>query len=261
MTIQRIEAAGLDVAAMRRAMGREGCFVLTGVFDPAGIARIRERADFLARAWDYMIAQGYTAPIKDYLESGAFRAGHLPQSHIGHDETWADLTSGSPFDEIAAGLFGQTTRGYALRRSMMYGKHKPLQFHQDGSFTGPEPAFNFWTPLQDCGDENSPGLEIVLRSGVPLFTLDDYADRPAVRAYIERVYGADAICTPRLRAGDVLVITSFTFHKTQEGAGSFKNRFSLELRGKVTDTSLAIANVPTDWTQIKTARLAEFAAT
>jgi hypothetical protein len=143
MTIQRIEAAGLDVAAMRRAMGRDGCFVLTGVFDQAGIARIRERADFLARAWDYMIAQGYTAPIKDYLESGAFRAGHLPQSHIGHDETWADLTSGSPFDEIAAGLFGQTTRGYALRRSMMYGKHKPLQFHQDGSFTGPEPAFNF----------------------------------------------------------------------------------------------------------------------
>ena len=234
---------------MRRAIAECGCFVLRRLFDPCALARIRERADFLGRAWDYMFKHGYTKGIDEHYLATAFRAGHLPETHIDATETWSDLTTGSPFDEIATKVFGATTRDYALRRSVLHGKQNPLQFHQDGFFMGREPNYNFWTPLQDVGVD-APGLEVVVGSGSPIII--DVDARPRVATYVEKTYGARSYWLPTLMAGDVLVFTSMMFHRTQSGPQISKIRYSLELRGAIKDRTLAIAGVPNDWNEIKT---------
>jgi hypothetical protein len=74
-------AAGRDYAAMRRAIAERGCFVLRGLFDPRALARIRERAEALARAWDDKLARGDIKGFEDYIK-GPFQAGHLPETQI-----------------------------------------------------------------------------------------------------------------------------------------------------------------------------------
>lgn len=245
-------AARCNCAELRSAIGEQGCFVLTGLFDPATIAVIRERAEFVGRAWDYMVEHGYTKDIQDYL-SGAFTGGHLPETHIDPVRTWAELTAASPFDEIATSVFGGTTRGYALRRSTLNGNPNPLPFHQDAFFIGSEPWFNFWTPLQDCGTD-APGLEVVIGSGSPILkhsAANDVTVRSDVAGYVERRYGPQSYWAPELKAGDVLVFTSMMFHRTQFAPQFTKMRYSLELRGAIKDRTLAIADVPADWNAVK----------
>src|SRR5262245_60394289 len=107
-------ASSAKVSELRAAIAGYGCFVLTGLFDSGALARIRERADFVSRAWTYMVEHGYTDALKvrDYIQEGRHNAGHLPETHIDAEMTWSDLTAGSRFDEIAAGVFGATTRDY-----------------------------------------------------------------------------------------------------------------------------------------------------
>jgi hypothetical protein len=88
-------AAGKDYAAMRRAVTEHGCFVLRGLFDPRTIARLRERADRLAQTLDDRIARGDVKGFKDFVASEAFRAGHLPETQIGPEQMWSDLTVGT----------------------------------------------------------------------------------------------------------------------------------------------------------------------
>jgi hypothetical protein len=62
-------------SAMRAAIAEEGCFVLAGLFEPAALARIRQRADNVRRAWDYMVEHGYTTDIQGYLKGGGYQGG------------------------------------------------------------------------------------------------------------------------------------------------------------------------------------------
>jgi hypothetical protein len=241
-------AASGDYPTMRRAIAECGCFVLRGLFDPRALARIRGRAERLARTWDDKIARGDTKGSDDFV-AGAFQAGHLPETQIGPQETWSDLTTGTPFDKIAKEVFGRKSRDYALRRSMLSGKQNPVTFHQDGFFMGRAPSFNFWTPLQDVGID-APALEVVVGSGSPLIMNMGAVER--IAAYVEQTYGQQAYWLPTLMAGDALVFTSMMFHRTQSSAEMSKVRYSLELRGVIKDRTLAIAGVPSDWSAIET---------
>jgi len=241
-------ASAAEVPQLREAIADHGCFVLRQLFDPAGLRRIRERADFVRRAWDYMIDHGYTHDIEEYL-AGVFRAGHLPETHIDVTTTWNDLTTGSLFDQIAAAVFGATTRSYALRRSVLRGKQHLVQFHQDAGFIGTEPWYNFWTPLQDCGGD-APGLEVVMGSGVPVVDFGKVNDPVRMETYVGRTYASQAWWAPELKAGDALVFTSMMFHRTQTGPNHTGMRYSLEIRGPIADRTLAIANVPSEWDRI-----------
>jgi ectoine hydroxylase-related dioxygenase (phytanoyl-CoA dioxygenase family) len=243
-----------SLSAMRAAIAEEGCFVVAGLFEPAALARIRERADDVRRAWDYMVEHGYTTDIQQYLKNGRYSSGHLPESHIDPPQTWADLTTTSRFDEIATNVFGATTRGYALRRSMLAERQNRLPFHQDAFFIGGKPWYNFWTPLQDCGLD-AAGLEVVRRSGPPIVKNVPGRDAQLLR-YVEQTYGPESYWLPELKAGDVLVFTSMLFHRTQLSEKPLNLRYSLELRGEITDRSLVIAGVPT-WDQIQTIELPE----
>jgi Phytanoyl-CoA dioxygenase (PhyH) len=243
-------SAALDQCpAMRRALANYGCFVLRGLFDPKALARIRERAVSLARTFDDKIERGDTADIANYVASPAFRAGHLPETLIGADETWSDLKTGSLFDDIGQKVFGGCGSGYALRRSVLRGSQNPVKFHQDATFLGHTPTYNFWTPLQDVGID-APSLEVVMRSGNPVISVA--YDKEETPAYVERTYGRESFWTPVLQAGDALVFTSMMFHRTQTGPHMTKTRYSLELRGAITDRTLAIAGVPKDWSKIRT---------
>jgi ectoine hydroxylase-related dioxygenase (phytanoyl-CoA dioxygenase family) len=233
--------------AMRDAMAREGCFVIRQLFDRAALARIRERAVFVGRAWDYMIEHGYTSDVTQYV-NGVFRAGHLPETHIDVTQTWSDLTTGTRFDEIATAVFGSTTRGYALRRSTLEGQQNPISLHQDASFIGTDPWYCFWTPLQDVGVD-APALQVCRRSGSPL--VNGMTGRKGeMQRYVEATYRVASYWLPKLKAGDTLVFNSMMFHTTQTSPAMVKTRFSLELRGAITDRSVAIAGVPANWDDI-----------
>ena len=237
-------------SVMRGAIAEEGCFVIAGLFEPAALARIRERADYVRRAWDYMVEHGYTTDIQQYLKDGRYTSGHLPETHIDPAQTWADLTTTSRFDEIATGVFGATTRGYALRRTVREGRQNRVAFHQDAFFIGADPWYNFWTPLQDCGVD-APGLEVARRSGSPIVKNVPGRNEQQLLRYVEQTYGSECYWLPELKAGDVLVFTSMLFHRTQISEKPLNLRYSLEVRGEITDRSLAIAGVP-DWGQIQT---------
>jgi ectoine hydroxylase-related dioxygenase (phytanoyl-CoA dioxygenase family) len=241
-------AATAQDKVMRRAMARYGCLVLRGLFHPDALARIRERADSLARGWDDRIERGDTQDIADYITTSAFQAGHLPEKLIGADETWSDLTTNSPFDRIVKAVFGNWGRDYALRRSTLQGTQNPVPFHQDAAFMGLAPTYNFWTPLQDVGVD-AAGLGVIVGSGAPI--IKEGYDNAEVPAYIARRYGEQSYWAPELNAGDVLVFTSMMFHRTHSSAQMRKTRYSLELRGAVKDRTLAIAGVPADWNEIK----------
>ena len=242
-------AASKDYAAMRRAIAEQGCFVLRGLFDPRVIARLRERADRLARTLDDRIARDDVEGFEDFVASEAFRAGHLPETQIGPEKMWSDLTIGTPFDKIAKKVFGRRSRDFALRRSVLSGKQNPLAFHQDGFFMGAAPSFNFWTPLQDVVID-APGLEVVIASGSPL--IRNVASAARVAPYVERTYGRQSYWSPMLMAGDALVFNSMMFHRTQSSEQMSKIRYSLELRGPIKDRSLSIAGVPRNWNEIET---------
>ena len=234
---------------MRRAIAEQGCFVLRGLFDPRAIASIRERVDRLAQTLDDRLARDDLGDFEDFAASAAFQAGHLPETQIGPEQMWLDLTTGSPYDKIAKKVFGCRSRDFALRRSVLSGQQNPLAFHQDGFFMGAAPSFNFWTPLQDVGVD-APGLEVVVASGSPLIASVDVAER--VTSYVERTYGRQSYWSPMLMAGDALVFNSMMFHRTQSSAQMSKIRYSLELRGSIKDRSLSIAGVPRNWNEIET---------
>jgi hypothetical protein len=243
-----------DVAGMREAVARNGCFVIRGLFDRSGIARVLERAVFATRAWEFMIARGYAAGHDDFLR-GAYSAGHIPGEDIDGPQTFADIATGSSYDLIAEELFGTISRDYALRRSMMAGKPNPLGFHQDGFFS--PPGFNFWTPLEDAG-VTRPGLEVVIGSGGPV--LSHEVVRHDVASFILERFGRERLWHPEIRAGDALVFTTFMMHRTYLTETMNPTRYSLELRGRITKR-IPIAGVRAEhWDAPLAGSIAEFEA-
>src|SRR5262245_45490339 len=82
------DAAAPDIAGMLRALEQAGCLSVRNLFDPAGSARVRERAEFASRAWDFMVARGYTKGHEDFL-AGPFPACHIPSDDIDTVQTTA----------------------------------------------------------------------------------------------------------------------------------------------------------------------------
>jgi hypothetical protein len=212
---------------MRRAIERAGCFVIRDLFDAAGVARVRVRAELASQAWDFMVARGYVKGHEDFV-AGAFAAGHIPGEDIDVAQTISDIIENSSYDVIATELFGNASHGYAVRRSTLNGKANPLGYHQDGFFTNP--GYNFWTPLVDSG-VTAPSVEVVVGSGGPILSHD--VIRHDVAAHITEHYGQGYLWHPEIRAGDVLVFTTFMMHRTYCTPDMSQVRHSLEIRGSI----------------------------
>jgi hypothetical protein len=212
---------------MRQAIEQAGCFVIRDLFDAAGVARVRARAELASQAWDFMVARGYTKGHEEFV-AGAFAAGHIPGEDIDVPQTISDIIEMSSYDAIATELFGNASHGYAVRRSTLNGKANPLAYHQDGFFA--DPGYNFWTPLVDAG-VTAPGLEVVVGSGGPILSHD--VIRHDIAGHIAEHYGQQCLWHPEIRAGDVLVFTTFMMHRTYYSPEMNQVRHSLEIRGSI----------------------------
>ena len=130
-----------------------------------------------------------------------------------------------------------------MRRSMLGGRPNPLGFHQDGFFSAP--GFNFWTPLAAAGRDR-PGLEVVIGSGGPILAHEVIRDAEATAELIT-TRSAGRLWHPEVKAGDALVFTTFMLHRTYVVPGMDPVRYSLELRGDITE-QIPIAGVrAADW--------------
>jgi hypothetical protein len=230
-----------DIRGMRNALRSAGCFVVRGLFDGDAIRRTRERAAAVAVSFDAKVDRGDTEGYETFL-AGAYGAGHLPETELDAPMTTRELLQASSYETIAKNLFGAASHGFALRRSHFKGAPNPLGFHQDAFFM--DFSYNFWTPLNDAG-VTSPNVEVIVGSGEPLFSLAGISDSVLTEQHLRRCYGDAAFWHPILNAGDVLVFSTFLMHRTRQTPEMTHERYSIEIRGPISQP-VEIAGVPPD---------------
>jgi len=230
-----------EIGGMREALATAGCFVIRQLFDRDAICRARARAVAVAANIDAKVERGDTAGYEQFL-SGAYGAGHLPEAALDVPLTTAELFQASSYGTIAQSIFGSASFGFALRRSHFKGSPNPLGFHQDAFFS--DFSYNFWTPLNDAG-MTSANLELIIGSGEPLFPLTGISDSVLTEQCLRQCYGNHAFWHPIIKAGDVLVFSTFVMHRTRQTPEMADERYSMEIRGPIT-APVKIVGVPSD---------------
>jgi hypothetical protein len=229
-----------DISGMKHAIASSGCFVLRELFNKEGIQRVRARAVHATARWENRIANGQISGHEEFV-NGAYRAGHIPGHDVDVALTFSNIGT-LAYDHIATALFGNASRDFGLRRSMLEERVNPLGFHQDGFFT--PPGYNFWTPLNDAG-LTSPGLEVVIGSGGRILSHEAIATAEPEKTINH--FGLDRLWHPEVRAGDALVFTTFLMHRTYVTPTMSPLRYSLEVRGAI-NSFMPIAGVePKHW--------------
>lgn len=116
----------------------------------------------------------------------------------------------------------------AVRRQSPQQPRYQIHYHQDHEFLGQfEQALNVWIPLTAAGNRQ-PGLELWLDGPqqVLLNLQMSQAEREAVWSSIP----ATQLWQPELAAGDLIIFTHYTVHRTWVTPNMEKNRYSFEMR-------------------------------
>lgn len=110
-----------------------------------------------------------------------------------------------------------------------------MPFHQDQTILGRR-LLNVWIPLSACGT-GAPGLEVVWGSWSELLEPSPLvgAKFPVERARLDPAavgarFGGDALWCPEFRAGDAMLFSGATIHRTHVNAGMTAGRMSVEFR-------------------------------
>jgi hypothetical protein len=210
-----------------RALSEQGVTVLTGLFRPDLLSRLKDAAG----TFDFP-AISYAVPLN------ALEAAEICSTA----ELLALIDTDGLADHLSAGLPGpvQCDLQHSWMRKRFAPKnaprlYQPNTWHQDGglgaSFT-PDPRsvpemnrlLTCWIPLQDCG-RNSPGLEIVRQR---LDGLLHYTELDDVR--LRQRFAPDRFWAPELELGDGLLLLPGTLHRTHVRPEMEQDRLSLEYR-------------------------------
>lgn len=129
----------------------------------------------------------------------------------------------------ALGPDGKIFASYSTpRRQSPVSPDRAVCFHQDQEFMGPlQRCINVWIPLTAAGGQH-PGLEIWLDG--PQETLLNFGMEPDEREQICARMRPEQHWKPELKAGDVLVFTHYTVHRTWMSPEMSQARYSYELR-------------------------------
>ncbi len=160
-----------------------------------------------------------------------------------------DLIGDISFHSLMHGIF-RGNYAYAptthARRISPLAKHhfsgwqKPNNFHLDAQFHTPDQfGLNFWSPLNDCGEE-APGLQVIPGPAEPVIAESGY-QQETQSFYIPRLENINnhgfldqvddgRIFRPVMQAGDVLLFHNWTLHATYCTPRMEKTRKSFELR-------------------------------
>ncbi len=217
--------------AMRDALLHERTLVVRGAIDPGVIANVCRNAAYAYDRWDYGAASK--------AEKDLFFHGHIPVVH--EAETIANGEFFSAFvSEVMRWQNRLTLKDMLLRRVLppsLTDAHvlPKIRLHQDDYFatiSGSPPTqlcFTIWVPLVSCG-KDAPGLSVVVGSDLPVVM-----GKPLFgwKQYIWRKYGRNALWSPELNAGDLLVFTSRVIHGSYVTSSMTKPRYSVEIRGGI----------------------------
>ena len=135
--------------------------------------------------------------------------------------------------DVIAGVLGERPAlsiGKSTLRRVPYSSN--TDWHQDGSFLGPDVrTVNCWLSLSDCG-EDAPGLDMVARrlpyvmQGGSHGAYFDWSVGPGLIDMLAEG-GADVI-SPVFRAGDALLFDQLMLHRTGVRPGMTKSRWAVE---------------------------------
>lgn len=179
---------------------------------------------------DYTFVTGQMPP-EQY--EGFYRYGHVSPVDLPERASWHEqLFAQSEFQWLLRQLFGPQlcllAKNSLPRRQRAQFPERAIAFHQDYEFTGPLPSgVNCWIPLTPAGGDY-PGLELWLAGPQrPLFHL---SQATAEREALTRQIPPEQLWRPCLQAGDLLLLSFFTVHRTSLHAEMRQERISYELR-------------------------------
>jgi Phytanoyl-CoA dioxygenase (PhyH) len=216
------------------AFAETGAVHVPGAVPGEVVAAVRAAAERVLRERDELAASGRLAPeLADAQLRRFVRLEHL----------------GLPFDpaaELIRPAFRELAREYLghepepdpnshVRAILARDAGAHLPFHQDQTIMG-RPLVNVWIALDPCGRE-APGLEVA-RSARPVLLAPAPPERPRFpvervrldEAEVVRAFGAESLWHPELAAGDALLFSGATAHRTYATAGMTGDRMSVELR-------------------------------
>ena len=185
--LPEVQAGELSAATVRGAILDGGCLLVRGLFD-------EDTATRLARGVDRALDARDATARGDRADCGHFEHLEADASYELQERYWVESAGGlwtadSPF--LAAeiyGLFGDlgvvslgheylgeqpvlTVQKGTLRKvsptneviSSIVSQGAGGGWHQDGKFLGSAKALNVWISLSRCGDDLSPGMDLVPR--------------------------------------------------------------------------------------------------
>jgi Phytanoyl-CoA dioxygenase (PhyH) len=242
------DADDLDVATLRRELGRHGCVLVRGLIPP-------ERADAFARgidraleAFDGCEASGSEAASPWYAPFAPPSSGQFAWRRRGWVRASGGLwTADSPrmlfelMELVADTGIAALIEAYFGERPALSANKCTLRrvptdtntnWHQDGAFLGRDVrSLNLWLALSPCGVD-APGLDIVPQRFdeiLPTGTegaLFDWSVSPKVVE--DAAGGPDAIMSPEFGPGDALLFDHMFLHRTGVLPGMTRERWAIE---------------------------------
>lgn len=226
-----------------RAVRTRGCALVRGLLAPAACEDLRIRADEAYARMDGLHARGALAP--EYVQN-MHRYAHVPPSSLDRRGE-AELVlvrslMGTALPHLYAAAFGpryHLTLNNTLLRRQSPGQVAPqVPFHQDASFLGQETdVLNAWIPLDPCGPgTDSPSLEVVLTDTREVLDCTDSPESELFDAIelspesLDERFGSSARWRPTFEAGDALMMSERSIHRTYVESGMTRVRTSIESR-------------------------------
>lgn len=244
--IPEIDAADLDVEAVRAGVLGHGSLLVRGLVPPAAAERCARDIDHVFAAYDDAAAAGgddalpwyepfpATGPVTWTVaerlwahQLGGIMAADSPRALA----RVVDLFHDVGLDGLLTDYLGErpalSVKKFTLRRTA---PDAPTEWHQDGSFLGADiRTLNVWLALSPCGVD-APSLDVVARrfdSIVDTGTDDSLFDWSVSRAMADRVSGG-AIHRPTFAPGDAILFDQMTLHRTGIDPAMTRPRYAIE---------------------------------
>jgi hypothetical protein len=241
-------AEDLDAGVLREAVSRGCGLIVRNLVPPEVCAQLRRVIDAMLDAQQtgqersgYRNCPGNLAEILGHQKLGDSRGFHAVSGSVMCVESanlceallelYETLALPPVLRDFFVGDYCLSALKWVLRRSRL--PVSPMGWHQDGAFMGSDiKSLNMWMSLSECGaDSAAPGLDIVARN---LTSVVNAGDGEAAfswsfdSARMERLFGPDAIASPRFGEGDVYFFDHFMLHRTQHLPGQSRIRYALE---------------------------------
>lgn len=244
--IPEIDAAELDVAAIRAGVLGHGALIVRGMLSAKDTAELRDLIDLVddvmrhgaanSPDWYHEFRSDLTA---ESAELSTFdRSWHLDTSALlGADSPRALFRLLEMFERRGVPALVEEYFGEAPRLSVektVLRKVAPDTvggWHQDGAFLGQDiRSLNVWIAASDCG-ERAPTMDMVARR---LPSIVETGTRGAPFTWsvgdevAEEVAGPGGIQRPHFRAGDAIFFDHMNLHRTATSPAMTEPRYAVE---------------------------------